>query len=384
MAADRAYLAGGRVGAPRAALAALCGRIMDRFEAAGAVRVDAAALHPADALMDVYGEDLRARAFVVEQPGGPELFLRPDFTVPVLQLHLTARAEPARYAYLGPVWRRQPPGSNRPTEYLQAGIEIYGEDAAEADAEVFALLRAALAEGGVAAPETVITDLGLVIALLDAAPLSDRRRAALKRHFWRPARFHDLLTRYAGAPPQPSDQRRALLAAAADADAVAALAAAAGGEVGARSIADVAARAAALAAEAAEPPVPAALAGLIDAALAVEAPSSEVPARFAELAASAGLSIAPALERFRRRLDALARRGVEPDALPFRAGAARTLEYYDGFVFEMSAPGRPDLPPLAGGGRYDGIGRALGAGVTPAVGGIVRPEALMAAGGAPC
>ncbi len=52
----------------------------------------------------------------------------------------------------------------------------------------------------------------------------------------------------------------------------------------------------------------------------------------------------------------------------------------------MAAPGRPDLPPLAGGGRYDGIAAALGADhAAPAVGGIVRPEALMAAGGGrPC
>jgi ATP phosphoribosyltransferase regulatory subunit len=383
MAADRAYLAGGRVGAPRAALAALCARIMERFEAAGAVRVDAAALHPADALLDVYGEDLRARAFVVEQPGGPELFLRPDFTVPVLQLHLAARAEPARYAYLGPVWRRQPPGSARPTEYLQAGIEIYGEDAAEADAEVFALMLAALAEGGVAAPAIVTTDLGLVIALLDAAPLTDRRRAALKRHFWRPARFHALLARYAQAAV-PSPTRAALIAAAGDPRVVAAMAEGAGAAVGARALEEVVGRAAALAEDAAAAPIPAEVAQLIDAALAVDAPSGVVPARFADLAAAAGLSIGPALERFRRRLDALARRGVDAAALPFRAGAARTLEYYDGFVFEMSAPDRPDLPPLAGGGRYDGIGRALGAEAAPAVGGIVRPEALMAAGGAGC
>jgi ATP phosphoribosyltransferase regulatory subunit len=71
---------------------------------------------------------------------------------------------------------------------------------------------------------------------------------------------------------------------------------------------------------------------------------------------------------------------VAAEALPFRAGAARSLEYYDGFVFEMAAPGRPDLPPLAGGGRYDGIARALGhAAPQPAVGAVVRPEALMAA-----
>ncbi|MFN3616151.1 MAG: ATP phosphoribosyltransferase regulatory subunit, partial [Rubrimonas sp.] len=212
MAADRAYLAGGRIGPARDALAALTGRIMARFAEAGAQRVDPAALHPAETLLDIYGEDLRARAFTVDQPGGPEMMLRPDFTVPVMQLHLARRAEPARYAYLGPVWRRQPAGSNRPNEYLQAGIEIYGDDPVATDAEVFALMRDALAEGGVADPVTVVTDLAPFIDLIEAAPLSPRRRAALKRHFWRPGRFHALLRRYAEPPAAPSPMRAALLA----------------------------------------------------------------------------------------------------------------------------------------------------------------------------
>ncbi len=386
MAVDRAYLAGGRVGEGRAALAALTKAIMARFEAAGAMRVEPAALQPAGALLDVYGEDLRGRAFAVEEPGGGELVLRPDFTVPVTQLHLAARAAPARYAYLGPVWRRQAPGSARPVEYLQAGIEIFGEDAAESDAAVFALLLAALRDGGVERPALMIGDLGIAIALLDAIPMPQARRAALRRHFWRPARFQALLRRHAAPPAAPSDLRRTLLAAAGDASAVAALAAAQGAQVGARGIDEVAARAAALAADAAAPPLPAAHAALIDAAFAVEGPAAQAHARLADLARAGGIDLSPALDRLARRLDALGRRGVDAGALPFRASTARTLEYYDGFVFEMAAPDRPDLPPLAGGGRYDGIARALGAAeAAPAVGGIVRPEALMAAGGgAPC
>ncbi|MCB1375731.1 MAG: ATP phosphoribosyltransferase regulatory subunit, partial [Rhodobacteraceae bacterium] len=81
-----------------------------------------------------------------------------------------------------------------------------------------------------------------------------------------------------------------------------------------------------------------------------------------------------------------ARRGIAPEGLAFEAGFGRTtLEYYDGFVFGALAPDRPDLPPIASGGRYDALTRALGQGRgIPAVGGIVRPEALLAlAGGAP-
>jgi ATP phosphoribosyltransferase regulatory subunit len=98
------------------------------------------------------------------------------------------------------------------------------------------------------------------------------------------------------------------------------------------------------------------------------------------IARDAGLRIDAALGRMARRLDALARRDVDVDALPFRAGTARTIEYYDGFVFELAAPDRSDLPPLAQGGRYDGIAAALGAPPAPAVGAMARPEALLAAG----
>lgn len=88
----------------------------------------------------------------------------------------------------------------------------------------------------------------------------------------------------------------------------------------------------------------------------------------------------PAVRRLEARLEAFADRGIDPARLQFAGGFGRTtLEYYDGFVFGAVAPGRPDLPPIASGGRYDALTRVLGAGrALPAVGGIVRPEALLA------
>ena len=50
------------------------------------------------------------------------------------------------------------------------------------------------------------------------------------------------------------------------------------------------------------------------------------------------------------------------------------MEYYDGFVFGFTLPDRPDLPPVATGGRYDALTRQLGEGrAIPAVGGVIRP-----------
>ena len=54
------------------------------------------------------------------------------------------------------------------------------------------------------------------------------------------------------------------------------------------------------------------------------------------------------------------------------------MEYYDGFVFGLYAEARPDLPPIASGGRYDALTRQLGQGAEiPAVGGVLRPDLML-------
>ena len=69
---------------------ALADRLGASFRAAGAVPVEADILQPADRLLDLYGEDIRARAFVTSDPLRGEAMLRPDFTVPVVEMHLSA------------------------------------------------------------------------------------------------------------------------------------------------------------------------------------------------------------------------------------------------------------------------------------------------------
>jgi ATP phosphoribosyltransferase regulatory subunit len=290
----------------------------------------------------------------------------------------------ARYAYQGPVFRRQSPGSSRPMEYLQAGIENLGAaDRAQADAQVFALVLRALQAAG-AGPLTIATgDLGIIFALLDALPMPKRRRHQLRRHVWRPARFHRLIEESVAGPPAPSPLRARLIAAAngpAAADSIAAIATESGEALGLREIDEIVARSLGLAEAAAEPPMPAEQAELIETALSVSGPAGNALARLRAMTEAAGTDIAPVLDRFEARLAALDRAGIDAAKLPFDAAFGRKLEYYEGFVFEIAATGRPDLPPLAGGGRYDAMTRRLGAvAAIPAVGAMIRPEALLAA-----
>ena len=287
--------------------------------------------------------------------------LRPDFTVAAARAHRARGDRPARYAYAGEVFRRQEvPG--RPTEYLQAGIEVFDPtDPAARDAEVLALVMAA-AEG---VPAEVATgDIGLLTAAVRGLRASGRRRAMLLRHVWRPDRFRALLERFGRAASRAVPGEDAI--------------AAAGPEIGERGADEVAARLRALREDAAEPPLPRAQIDALAALLALRGPAGAAPARLGALAADLP-ALAPAADAFARRLDALAARGVDPDALAFEASLGRSsMEYYDGFVFQLRAPGAPDAPPLASGGRYDALTRALGGGM-PAVGAILRPAALLAA-----
>ncbi|MEL7464132.1 MAG: ATP phosphoribosyltransferase regulatory subunit [Pseudomonadota bacterium] len=374
MSAARAYLSGGRIGDDLGRLSAFRARVAALFDQAGAARVEPETLQPADTLLDLYGEDLRARAYVVNDPVEGELFLRTDFTVPVARLHMEEGADPARYAYDGLVWRRQAPGSARPSEYLQAGIELIGGDRAEDEAEVFALIRDALA--GV---ETIpITgDIGIILAAIASLETSDPRRAALRRHIWRPARFQALLDRYAD-PPKPSPVRAALLAK--DQSGRRAAIEDAGKFVGARGRDEILARLNVLAMEAAAPALSPEQKAFVEAVIAVKGPSGEALSRLRALAAA---PMTTALDAMEQRMEALTKRGVAAEALPFDAAFGRTLEYYDGFTFEFRAAD-PALPPLGGGGRYDALTTILGRGTgSTAVGAIVRPEAVVAAGRRP-
>ncbi|MBV0890530.1 ATP phosphoribosyltransferase regulatory subunit [Paracoccus sp. Z118] len=345
---------------PRTAKAAVGRRILDAFLAAGAVEVAPDILLPADTLLDLYGEDIRARAYLSTDPIRGEVVLRPDFTVPVVQMHMAQGAEPARYCYLGEVFRKQDHGDTRPAnprdnEYLQAGFEMFSRDAG-ADAEVFALFH------GILAPQRLTATIGDMDLILDAVrglPLSQARCAMLSHHIWRPARFERLLDRFS-APAKPR-----------------VFAVNGAPWTGLRSEAEMAARIERLETARAEPVLPPEWRERLARLFAVAGPAPEALDELRVLSDHMP-AIAEATERLAARLDAIAARGIDPGTILFDAShGRRTMEYYDGFTFSFTAPGREGWPPVASGGRYDALTKVLGQGeAIPAVGGIIRPGLL--------
>ena len=307
------------------------------------------------------------------------MLLRPDFTVPIVRLHMEAGAAPARYVYCGPVWRRQEAGSDRPREYLQAGLEIFDAgDPAATDAEVLGADRRGARPGA-----------GRLRHRRHGAGARGDRRARDQRRRARrrcaatsggPPGSTRCSSRFGAGHAAAAAARGRLLAAAAEGR-VPELIAAAGAPVGParrrrgrrprRAAGRRGGRAAARSG---------ATSRGSRRCWRCEAPALQALARLRELAR--------ATCRGSRRRSTASRRGSTPWR---RAGSTRHgcrsrrasgAPRSNTTTASCSAPcarGRPDLPPIASGGRYDALTRALGRGRgIPAVGGIIRPEALVA------
>ena len=149
-------------------------------------------------------------------------------------------------------------------------------------------------------------------------------------------------------------------------------------EIGLRSRAEVEARIEVLRADADAAPISKSEIAALDALLEVRETAPFAIQQLADIAIDLP-AMGMAVDRLKARIAALSDRGVDVDHLDFEAAYGRTqMEYYDGFVFGFYAEGRPDLPPVATGGRYDALTQRLGTGDTiPAVGGVMRPGLLL-------
>ena len=349
-------------------------RLSAAFVEAGALPVETDSLLPADVLLDLYGEDIRARAYVTQDPVLGERMLRPDFTVPIVQRHMAEGAEPARYTYNGSVWRKQARAETRASEYVQVGYELFDrENPAAADAEVFALFSNMLAGENLRA---ATGDIGILLAAISALDTTERRRAALRRHVWRPKRFVRLLERFGGQGDAPEHRVDLMVQIAVKgADAVLEEA----GELpGLRSEQEIRDRIDVLAKDAKAAPIAAEQVAMVEEVLDLRGTMSEVLARLRNLSTTFP-ALGPSADVMEQRIDAMSALGVSAETLPFEVSFGRTtLEYYDGFVFGFFAGNRPDLPVIASGGRYDALTEVLGQGRSiAAVGGVIRPEALV-------
>lgn len=314
--------------APMAASSAL-----QKIEAAGFTRLSLPILQPAAPFIDRMGPEMQRRLFTFTDPGGEQLCLRPDLTIPTALAHIASGAGgEARYCYQGTAFRYQPRGSGQPEEFTQLGLEIIGSDGGlDDDLAVLGAIKTTLNEAGLNGFRLTVTDPRPATAFIDALGLGARATARLKR----------------------------CLKTAANAE-------------GFRKIA---------------------LSGLtrsdvntapVDENIIIAGRSgAEINAHLRQKQEEA--EDAPALEKaVGEIIDYLSDQGrlrdaVHPQVLAMadnlRAGFGRGMAYYTGLSFEIYANGVDR--PIAAGGRYDDLLRSLGAVQdVPAVGGAIALERL--------
>lgn len=378
------------------ALEAQAHELTRHFCDAGFEMVAPAIIQPADVFLDAVGEDLRQRTYVFTDPEGSELCLRPDLTVPTCRLHWVrcrqdGAGQLARYCYNGPAFRFQPAGMSQahPREFRQLGIEMFGDrDKEKVEVQVLAHIVEALRRAGLKDFRIRIGDLRIFRDLLTALDLPERWRQRLRAHFWQPdafrAELREMTTRPAasieGLPDELVSAIRGSDIDGAERAVVAYLEANEIEPIGTRSVNEIAASLMGALEDAQSRALPEATAALIERYLSVVAPARAAGARMKDLMQQNNVDLGDALDAYQRRLKFLAELPVEPSAIEFRAEFGRALEYYTGFVFEVISDTVGETSPIAGGGRYDGLMRVVGATVdVPAVGAMIHTERLLAA-----
>ncbi len=353
-------------------------RVLGALGGAGAERLQPAVLQPAGELLERYGEELRGRACVVSDAHGGELFLLPDYTVPICRMRREKGGRPGRFVYAGPVFRLPGSGDGRmPVEERQAGLEVFeAAGSPESDSDVLSrAIEAVRSVGG--RPSVTLGDAALGPAILGSFEISERRRSRLLRRLGHPERFRALLQRFVRA--ERGGERRESLEPFAPAEGAAealegVLAARGIPQVGRRGSGEVAARLAELAAERDEPPLPAETAERIDSLLSLRGSLFPTLDTLADAARDSSV-LSGAMARLESRARRLAEAGFGPGDLALDLRLGGDVGYYDGMVFEVRVEGRL----VASGGRYDRLARDSGLSLA-AVGAAVWVERLLGAG----
>ncbi len=362
------------------------------FHDNGYKSVEPPVLQPADIFLNRSGEDIRRRMYVFTDPGGQEVCLRPDLTIPTCRMYLSRSPtvkSVSRFCYNGTAFRFQPEGGSKPTEFLQAGVESIGmRDKERADADVMSVAVNSCEKAGLENYDLRIGDVGLFFELINELDIPELWRARLKRYIWQPNEFQSLLKRLSansdndrGGPGSgllnalsnlDEDEARAALS---DVLELAQIE-----TVGGRTIDEITERLLNQAAEFRADALPQEIVKLVNDYLRIAGRPKLALAKIRALTKKAKVNIGSSLRTFEKRLEYISDCGIKPSNLQFDADFGRNMEYYTGFVFELTVPALAENAQIAGGGRYDTLLRDLGAPRdVPAVGCMIRTERLLAA-----
>lgn len=350
------------------------------FAAYGGQAIDPPILQPLTALLDLAGEAMRARLFVVQSESGEPAALRPDLTISVAQAHIASGAASGRYFYEGKAFRTAPPGADRPVEFSQIGVDSFGPAEEGADVAALALSWTAAKAGGRTDLSVTMGDVGLFGDFLQALGIAESTRQRLVGVFASGRPLGPELERaQAGLTRGQSGSRLAgMLADLPEAEATGVLEElwrlAGIQPVGGRNPAEIVQRLAERSEFERAPPLSPAEAELIGRYLQVSATPRTALDQIEKLAYEAKVEFDRALAPWVQRLKTLDTLGVPEGVLTLSAGFIRAFGYYDGLLFDVRSAALGPDQPVAAGGRYDALPVRLGGKTPGGVGCMVRPS----------
>ena len=133
-------------------------------------------LEPTELFLRKSGGELAARLYTFTDQGGNQVSLRPEYTASILRYYLeqpNSGLLPMRVQYAGPVFRHEV-GSNVYRQFTQVGAELLGSSNPRADAEVLSLSCQTLSGLGLSGHRLEIGDLGILHQILESLDLSER------------------------------------------------------------------------------------------------------------------------------------------------------------------------------------------------------------------
>lgn len=295
------------------------------FERYGFDPMETPAFERMEVLTGKYGEEASQLLFKIlkrgvhEASGEADLALRYDHTVPlarVIGTHGGRLPSPFKRYVIGPVWRADRPQEGRFREFVQCDVDTVGSSSPLADAEILWALNDGLEALGVSGFRFLLNSRNTLFGLLEVHGIGEKFGASVL----------GVLDKI--------------------------------DKVGAEAVAS----------ELVDLGVPVNSAEPLVADVAADDPDRLRARLRGDERGERGLA------EIDRMLDLA--RGLPEGRIVFTPRMVRGLDYYTGCIFEANAEGYPGS--IAGGGRYDQLVASLGGADTPACGGSIGIERIVA------
>ena len=339
----------------------------------GYVVIDTPLLEETQLFVRKAGGELTSRMYNFTDPGGGKVSLRPEFTSSVIRYFVQDRESltlPVRWQYSGPVFRYEHGQDGGHCQFTQVGAELIGMGGVTADAEIVYTAWAGLEQVGLGGHRLHIGHLGVLGDLLNSFGLSEPAKLfiisnvhSLKgggltvEDLRERAEEVGVLTGDFGIPQAAS--LRDMSEQAAQEFAQRLLTRSMPAPVGRRTTEQIVDRLIRKLRDANDPDRFDEALALVSQLGRLDGPPAMVMEEARRVTSAHGLDV-DVFDELDELLDALVSLGVPQDLLVLDLGLARGISYYSGVVFDLTSPSSTEEISVGGGGRYDGLIRALG------------------------